>query len=101
MVPRRAEPPAPQYREPQQPDRREPPAREPAPAREPRGRSRNKMYIPGLGCLKGCLMVLVVLALAAAALWNFTALPEYWANVQTWFGDASDWVSTTWSSLSG
>ena len=101
VVPRRAEPPAPQYREPQQPDRREPPAREPAPAREPRGRSRNKMYIPGLGCLKGCLMVLVVLALAAAALWNFTALPEYWANVQTWFGDASDWVSTTWSSLSG
>ncbi|MFC8451956.1 protein kinase [Kitasatospora sp. NPDC057223] len=100
VVPRRAEPPAPQQREPQQPDRREPPAREPR-GREPRPRSRNKMYIPGLGCLKGCLMVLVVLALGAAALWNFTPLPEYWANVQTWFGDASDWVSTTWSSLSG
>ncbi|MFC5884896.1 protein kinase [Kitasatospora aburaviensis] len=92
--PRRAEPPAPQYRE--APQRREAPPeparREPRPAREPRPRSRNRMYIPGLGCLKGCLMVLLVLAVAAVALWNFTPLPEYWATVQSWFHTASDWV---------
>ncbi|WP_406199013.1 protein kinase [Kitasatospora sp. NBC_01560] len=94
-APRRAEPPAPQHREP--PQRREAPPqparREPAPAREPRPRSRNRMYIPGLGCLKGCLMVLLVLAVAAVALWNFTPLPQYWADIQGWFGSASDWVS--------
>ncbi|MER5351532.1 protein kinase [Kitasatospora sp. NPDC002551] len=97
--PRRAEPPAPQHREPPQ-RRAEPPREAPreAPRREPRPRSRNRMYIPGLGCLKGCLMVLLVLALAAAALWNFTPLPEYWANVQDWFSSAKDWVTDLFGS---
>ncbi|WP_380279215.1 protein kinase [Kitasatospora purpeofusca] len=96
--PRRAEPPAPQHREPPQ-RRAEPPREAPretpreAPRREPRPRSRNRMYIPGLGCLKGCLMVLLVLAVAAVALWNFTPLPDYWANVQDWFSSAKDWVT--------
>ncbi|MFJ2579809.1 protein kinase [Kitasatospora aureofaciens] len=92
---RRAEPPAPQHREPPQ-RREEPPAparREPAPPRERRPRSRNRMYIPGLGCLKGCLMVLLVLAVAAVALWNFTPLPHYWDNVQGWYHTAYDWVT--------
>ncbi|GAA4851249.1 serine/threonine-protein kinase [Kitasatospora terrestris] len=78
---RRPEPPAPQYREPE-------------PPRERRGRSRNRMYIPGLGCLKGCLMVLLILAVAAVALWNFTPLPEWWATVQDWFGTARDWLGS-------
>ncbi|AUY51546.1 serine/threonine-protein kinase [Streptomyces sp. CB01881] len=94
-APRRAEPPAPQHREP--PQRREAPpqpARREAAPRERRPRSRNRMYIPGLGCLKGCLMVLLVLAVAAVALWNFTPLPQYWDNVQGWFNSASDWVSS-------
>ncbi|MEK2494890.1 serine/threonine-protein kinase [Kitasatospora purpeofusca] len=96
---RRAEPPAPQHREP--PQRRDEPPREApreAPRREPRPRSRNRMYIPGLGCLKGCLMVLLVLAVAAVALWNFTPLPEYWANVQDWFTSAKDWVTNIFDS---
>ncbi|MBD0672773.1 hypothetical protein BU198_19165, partial [Streptomyces sp. CBMA156] len=71
-----------------------PARREPAPAREPRPRSRNRMYIPGLGCFKGCLMVLLVLALAGAALWNFTPLPHYWDNVVGWFDSARDWVDS-------
>ncbi|MFG2844850.1 protein kinase [Kitasatospora sp. NPDC048296] len=95
-VPRRAEPPAPQHREP--PQRREeppaPPRREPAPPRERRPRSRNRMYIPGLGCLKGCLMVLLVLGLAGLALWKFTPLPHYWDNVVGWWDSARDWVSS-------
>lgn len=82
--------------EPAPPRRQEPPApqqREPEPAREPRRRSRNRMYIPGLGCLKGCLMIIVVLGLGAVALWNFTDLPIWWQNVQDWFTTASDWVT--------
>ncbi|MFF7455198.1 protein kinase [Kitasatospora sp. NPDC008115] len=100
--PRRAEPPAPQHREPPQ-RRAEPPHEAPreAPRREPRQRSRNRMYIPGLGCLKGCLMVLLVLALAVVALWNFTPLPEYWANVQDWFSGAKDWVTGLFDKVGG
>ncbi|WP_030271982.1 serine/threonine-protein kinase [Streptomyces sp. NRRL B-24484] len=89
--------PAPQRRQEPAPQRRtEPPApprRESAPRREPRPRSRNRMYIPGLGCLKGCLMVLLILAIAAVALWNFTDLPVYWGNVKDWFGSVSDWIN--------
>ncbi|MGA5820593.1 protein kinase domain-containing protein [Kitasatospora sp. NPDC094028] len=99
-VPRRAEPPAPQHREP--PRRREepyePPRRESAPPRERRPRSRNRMYIPGLGCLKGCLMVLLVLAVAALALWHFTPLPHYWDNVVSWFDTARGWVGDVFGS---
>ncbi|MFE2407793.1 serine/threonine protein kinase, partial [Kitasatospora sp. NPDC059408] len=72
--------------------------REPAPPRERRPRSRNRMYIPGLGCLKGCLMVLLVLAVAAVALWNFTPLPHYWDNVQGWYHTAYDWVTNVFDS---
>ncbi|MDH6126705.1 serine/threonine-protein kinase [Kitasatospora sp. GP82] len=86
--PRRAEPPAPQPREPRERE----PRREAPPAREPRRRSPNRMYIPGLGCLKGCLMVLLILAVAAVALWNFTPLPHYWDNVHHWYTSVSDWV---------
>ncbi|MEU4118169.1 protein kinase [Kitasatospora sp. NPDC028055] len=99
-VPRRAEPPAPQHREPRPPreEPREPSRRESAPPRERRPRSRNRMYIPGLGCLKGCLMVLLVLAVAALALWNFTPLPHYWDNVVGWFDTARDWVNNVFGS---
>ncbi|KJS61748.1 serine/threonine-protein kinase [Streptomyces rubellomurinus] len=93
-VPRRAEPPAPPRRE----EPYEPPRRESAPPRERRPRSRNRMYIPGLGCLKGCLMVLLVLAVAALALWNFTPLPHYWDNVVSWFDTARAWVGDIFGS---
>ncbi|WP_377271100.1 serine/threonine-protein kinase [Peterkaempfera sp. SMS 1(5)a] len=94
--------PAPARRAEPAPSRRpEPPApREAAPRREPRPRSRNRTYIPGLGCLKGCLMVLLILAIAAAALWNFTPLPEWWHTVQHQFHSVSSWVSDTWKQLS-
>ncbi|OKJ06192.1 serine/threonine-protein kinase [Kitasatospora sp. CB01950] len=88
---------APQRRaEPAPPRRQEPPYREPEPSRErdrePRRRSRNRMWIPGLGCAKGCLVVLVVLALGCLALWNFTPLPHYWDNVVGWFDSAKGWI---------
>ncbi|MFJ4192059.1 protein kinase [Kitasatospora sp. NPDC089509] len=99
-VPRRAEPPAPQHREPRPPreEPREQPRRESAPPRERRPRSRNRMYIPGLGCLKGCLMVVLVLVVAGFALWHFTSLPHYWDNVVGWFDTARDWVTSVFGS---
>ncbi|MFE9428056.1 protein kinase [Kitasatospora sp. NPDC006697] len=90
---RRHEPPSPREPEPPAPRERE--------RREPRPRSRNRMYIPGLGCLKGCLMVLVILAIAAVALWNFTPLPHYWDDVQSWYHQASHWITSTWHSVTG
>ncbi|PYC66483.1 serine/threonine protein kinase [Streptomyces tateyamensis] len=100
---RRPEPP--QHREPER-DRgrdrdRDRDDYESRPRREPRPRSRNRMNIPGLGCLKGCLVVLVVLAVGVLALWHFTPLPHYWDNVQHWYTQTSNWVTSTWHSLSG
>lgn len=96
MPPRRPEPPVQREAQPEA----ERPVRE-AREREPRRRSRNRMYIPGLGCLKGCLMVLLVLAVAVLALWNFTPLPHYWDNVQHWYSATSGWISSTWHSVTG
>ncbi len=87
---RRAEPPAPQRRPEPEPPRERERERE----REPRRRSPNRMRIPGLGCLKGCLLVLVVLAVGCLALWNFTPLPHYWDNVVGWYDSARTWVTS-------
>lgn len=46
-------------------------------------------------------MVLVILAIAALALWNFTPLPQYWNDVHSWFDQASNWVSSAWHSITG
>ncbi|BAJ28703.1 MULTISPECIES: serine/threonine-protein kinase [Kitasatospora] len=92
-APQRRPEPAPQHR-PEPPYREPEPAREAPREREPRRRSPNRMRIPGLGCLKGCLLVLVVLALGCLALWNFTPLPHYWDNVVGWYDSARDWVTS-------
>ncbi|TDC72765.1 serine/threonine-protein kinase [Streptomyces hainanensis] len=109
--------PAPQYQQPpqyqappqqyQQPQRYQPPVpppyQEPAPRRgeEPRGRSRsaNPMRIPGLGCLKGCLFMVLILVVIAFLVWNFTPLQDwiadgrsFWDTVTTWFDDVREWL---------
>ncbi|MFD7788911.1 protein kinase [Streptomyces nojiriensis] len=93
----------PQYRQPQQqppqaPPQQRPPAREP---REPRRRSANPVRIPGLGCLKGCLVLILVFFVAGWLVWELTPLQEWigtgkgwWDQVWTWGGDAVDWVSS-------
>jgi serine/threonine-protein kinase len=57
------------------------------------------MRIPGMGCLKGCLFVIVVLVVAAWAVWNFTPLQEwiadgrsFWDTVTDWFDDVREWL---------
>ncbi|MGW1159047.1 protein kinase domain-containing protein [Streptomyces sp. NPDC002519] len=91
--------PAPQ----QQPQRPEPrPAREPRP---PRQRSANPMKIPGLGCLKGCLFIVVILFVAGWLVWEFSPLQQwigttqsYWQLLSGWFDKVSGWIGSLSSS---
>ncbi|MGW0841331.1 protein kinase domain-containing protein [Streptomyces sp. NPDC002787] len=93
--------PAPQPQQPaprpQQPAPR--PQREPRPPREPRQRSANPMRIPGLGCLKGCLFMIVLLFVGGWLIWEFTPLQEWvgtgkswWGQLSDWFGEVSKWI---------
>ncbi|MET9681299.1 serine/threonine-protein kinase [Streptomyces coeruleorubidus] len=92
-------PPPPQ---PQQPQR---PQREP---RQPRQRSANRMRIPGLGCLKGCLFTLVILFVAGWLIWELSPLQEwigtgkgYWDQLTDWFSTVTGWLEKLGGSTSG
>ncbi|MFJ2820964.1 serine/threonine-protein kinase [Streptomyces toxytricini] len=96
--PYRQQQPAPQaqpYRQPQapqQPQQAPPPQR---PAREPREprerrRSANPIRIPGLGCLKGCLVMILVFFVAGWLVWELTPL-------QSWIGTGKGWFDQLWS----
>ncbi|MHA5049794.1 serine/threonine-protein kinase [Streptomyces sp. SD15] len=88
----------------QQPQRYTPPPQQPeAPAprqpREPRQSSPNRMKIPGLGCLKGCLFTIVILFVAGWLVWEFSPLQGwigttkgYWDQLTDWFTTATDWI---------
>lgn len=97
---RPAQPP-PQHYEPQRPpqrDQRPPereprPPREPRPRREPRQRSANPVRIPGLGCLKGCLVMILILAVIGVLVWNLTPLPEWWAEGKNFWESSKEVVS--------
>ncbi|MFD4604869.1 serine/threonine-protein kinase [Streptomyces sp. NPDC058464] len=94
-----------QYAPPQQPQqpqqRYAPPAAEPqqrAP-REPRQRSANPMKIPGLGCLKGCLFLVVILFVAGWLIWDLTPVHTwvgqgrgYWSQLKDWVDSVSSFV---------
>ncbi|MEV7445318.1 protein kinase [Streptomyces sp. NPDC091204] len=94
----------PQYRQPQpqqQPPQAPPPQRPAREPREPRRRSANPVRIPGLGCLKGCLVVILLFFVAGWLVWELTPLQEWvgtgrgwWDQLWTWGSDAVDWVST-------
>jgi serine/threonine-protein kinase len=87
----------PPYAEPQPRRGAEPRRRE----REPRSRSRggSPMRIPGMGCLKGCLFVVVLLVVAGWAVWNFTPMQgwiadgrSFWNATKDWFNDVREWL---------
>ncbi|WP_329457604.1 serine/threonine-protein kinase [Streptomyces sp. NBC_01497] len=108
---RQQQPPQQQYRPqppPQQyaaPPQRYAPPQQPAPrpapeARRPRQRSANPMRIPGLGCLKGCLVVLVVLFVAGWLVWDLTPLQSwiaegksYWSAIGEGISKVTGWIS--------
>nr|WP_202559890.1 serine/threonine-protein kinase [Streptomyces sp. SID5914] len=90
--------------QPQQPQRyAPPPAPEPQPPRReprpPRQRSANPMRIPGLGCLKGCLVTVVILFVAGWLVWELSPLQDwigtgkgYWDQLTDWFTTVTDWI---------
>ncbi|MEU6067351.1 protein kinase [Streptomyces sp. NPDC047082] len=100
-----------QYAPPQQPQRYAPPAApaEPRrPAREPRQRSANPMKIPGLGCLKGCLFVIVILVVAGWLIWDLTPLHTwvgegkgYWHQLRDLVSTVTGWVKDLGNATSG
>ncbi|MFE0604449.1 protein kinase [Streptomyces sp. NPDC058892] len=90
----------PQYRQPQQPQQAPPQPPAPREPREPRRRSANPVRIPGLGCLKGCLVLILVFFVAGWLVWELTPLQEWvgtgrgwWDQVWTWGTDVVDWVA--------
>lgn len=94
--------PAPQAPQPQRPA---PPPREP---REPRRRSANPVRIPGLGCLKGCLVMILLLFIGGWLVWELTPLQEWvgtgknwWDQVWSWGSQAVDFVGSIGDSTSG
>ncbi|MFG2961254.1 serine/threonine-protein kinase [Streptomyces sp. NPDC048291] len=82
--------------QPQQPQQRYAPPAEPqqrAP-REPRQRSANPMRIPGLGCLKGCLFLVVILFVAGWLIWDLTPVHTWVGQGKGYWHQLSDWVSS-------
>ncbi|MGW8685455.1 protein kinase domain-containing protein [Streptomyces sp. NPDC055817] len=96
-----------QYAPPQQPRQPQPqaPQREP---RQPRQRSANRMKIPGLGCLKGCLFMIVMLFVVSWLVWEFTPLQDwigtgkgYWAQLSDWYDTVTGWIGDLGSGSGG
>ncbi|MGH3309577.1 MAG: serine/threonine-protein kinase [Streptomyces sp.] len=83
----------PAERPPQRYEPRRPPPQEPRPRREPRARGANPMHIPGLGCLKGCLFMIMILVVICVLVWNFTPLPEWWAQGKSFWESVQDFFS--------
>ncbi|MER7045652.1 serine/threonine-protein kinase [Streptomyces jumonjinensis] len=86
-----APPQQPQQSPPQQPQRPAPREREP---REPRRRSANPMRIPGLGCLKGCLVSLAMMFIAGWLVWELTPLQDWVAQGKSYWDAIGDGIST-------
>ncbi|MEV1011181.1 serine/threonine-protein kinase [Streptomyces sp. NPDC049881] len=92
------------YRQPVPPQQPVPPRRQDDRRDEPprdRGRSRsaNPMRIPGLGCLKGCLFMVLILVVIVVLVWNFTPVQDwiadgrsFWDTVTDWFDDVREWL---------
>jgi serine/threonine-protein kinase len=85
-----------------QPQRYAPPPQQPAPRppRESRRSNPNRMKIPGLGCLKGCLFTIVILFVAGWLVWELSPLQDwlhttksYWDQLTTWYHDITHWMS--------
>ncbi|MFE5730426.1 serine/threonine-protein kinase [Streptomyces sp. NPDC056528] len=92
-------PPRQQYAPPQPPPQA-PAPREPRPPREPRRRSANPVRIPGLGCLKGCLVMIVLFVVAGWLVWELTPLQSWIAEGKGYWEAIGDGISsfTTWVS---
>ncbi|MEU4498814.1 protein kinase [Streptomyces sp. NBC_00210] len=98
--PQRYAPPPPQQQQYAPP---QPPPQQPVP-RQPRQRNPNRMRIPGLGCLKGCLFTLLILVGAGWLAWE-TFLQDwvatgtsYWDAIGDGISKVTNWISNLGSS---
>ncbi|MFI1656065.1 serine/threonine-protein kinase [Streptomyces sp. NPDC020472] len=95
-------PPPQQYAPQQQYAPPQPPPQAPAPRepRPPRQRSANPVRIPGLGCLKGCLIMIVLFVVAGWLVWELTPLQDWVAQGKGYWQAIGDGISslTTWVS---
>ncbi|MFI2415020.1 serine/threonine-protein kinase [Streptomyces sp. NPDC018947] len=103
--PQQPQQPQPQRYAPPPPPEPQRPRREPRP---PRPRSANPMRIPGLGCLKGCLVTLVVFFVAGWLIWELSPLQDwigtgkgYWDQLTDWFGTVTGWIGDLGGSSGG
>ncbi|MEV6791842.1 serine/threonine-protein kinase [Streptomyces sp. NPDC051320] len=80
--PQRQQRPQQPYAPPQQPQA--PARREP---RQPRQRSSSPMKIPGLGCLKGCLFMVVILFVGSWLIWELTPLQDWIGTSRSFFSE--------------
>lgn len=90
----RQQPQQPQQQPPQGPPPQQQAPRPPREPREPRRRSANPVRIPGLGCLKGCLVMILLFFVAGWLIWELTPLQE-------WVGTGKGWFDQVWSWGSG
>lgn len=87
------------YAPPQQTPPQQPPAGRPPREPRQRGSNPNRMKIPGLGCLKGCLFTLIILFVASWLVWELSPLQEwigttkgYWEQLTDWYDTVSGWI---------
>ena len=52
------------------------------------------MKIPGLGCLKGCLFMIVILFVAGWLVWEFTPLQDWIGTGRSYWGELKHWYDT-------
>ncbi|CAG7622977.1 serine/threonine-protein kinase [Actinacidiphila bryophytorum] len=94
----------PRYQQPQpqryEPQQRPPAAPEPPRQHEPRRRSANPVKIPGLGCLKGCLTVILVMVVLFVIVWYTTPLPHWVDSTRNLWDATSSWAHSAWDKLS-
>ncbi|HEY5834124.1 serine/threonine-protein kinase [Streptomyces sp.] len=96
--PQRYEPQPQRYERPPAPT---PPAPAPAPrGREPRRRSANPVKIPGLGCLKGCLTVILVMVAVFVVVWYTTPLPDWVDSTRNLWDATTGWVQSVYDQVS-
>ncbi|WP_406861224.1 serine/threonine-protein kinase [Streptomyces sp. HUAS MG47] len=92
-----APPPQQQYAPPQPPPQ-QPAPRPPREPRQPRQRSANPMRIPGLGCLKGCLFMIVMFVVVGWMVWELTPLQGWIAEGKSYWEAIGDGIDsfTSW-----
>jgi serine/threonine-protein kinase len=58
------------------------------------------MKIPGLGCFKGCLTMILVVVVILVLAWYTTPLPQWVDTVKSVWSTTTGWIGSVWSWVS-